>query len=293
MSHAIQKSSLFESDCILHLGMCITLDIHESSLTQQLNCKCLCKNHFTKVYSIRVHVFLIYHVHLIECKLPLRRGTCSQEFQRYYFDKTSGLCKVFNYTGCGGNLNNFHTLGDCNKRCICSQRKDVGTCRENTPRYFYNTATNECQLFMYLGCAGNLNNFQDKSACEDVCKPKSEIRKRCLRRPEFGTCTNSTTRYYYDINCGCCKTFSYSGCEGNGNNFETEEQCLKKCETVKQSRDRSRSRAVTTATPATSTVAKTAAPSGGGAKAIIIQTHQNPPMMNNIFQNLINMIGGK
>ena len=209
-------------------------------------------------------------------------GSCSQDFKRYYFDEASGICKLFSYSGCGGNLNNFHTLADCNERCICSRSKEVGTCDANTPRYFYNTATRLCQLFMYGGCGGNLNNFPDQSACENVCKPQSEIRKRCLRRPEFGSCTNSTIRYYYDIKCECCRTFSYSGCEGNKNNFETEEQCLMKCESVKPS----------TATPATSTIATTAAPAGGsgGPRAIIIQTNQGPP--NNIFQNLINMLGG-
>ena len=227
----------------------------------------------------------------------MSQGTCSQQVSRYYYDKTSGTCKLFTYTGCGGNLNNFYSLSECNERCICSRSKDIGTCSAQRARYFYNTATGLCQSFSYNGCGGNVNNFPDQSACENVCKSELEIRKRCLRRPEFGSCSNFTTRYYYDIKCGCCRTFSYSGCEGNNNNFDTEEQCLNKCESVKQTGGRSGSRGtpVTTATPATSTAATTAAPAGSsGSRAIIIQTNPAPAPgnLNNIIQNLVNMIGG-
>ena len=46
---------------------------------------------------------------------------------------------------------------------------------------------------------------------------------------EQGNCHGDDLRYYYDNVLGKCLTFTYSGCEGNGNNFETIEECAKTC----------------------------------------------------------------
>lgn len=163
-----------------------------------------------------------------ECDLPLDIGTCSGQVSRYYYDPASRQCKLFSYTGCGGNLNNFESMRECNRRCICYRPVDAGPCNQQTLRYFYNKATKLCQLFVYGGCNGNNNNFQKEDVCNDLCK-RYDVPPRCTRRPEYGTCTNTTQRYFYDHKCGCCQTFQYSGCEGNNNNFETEKQCLDKC----------------------------------------------------------------
>lgn len=42
-------------------------------------------------------------------------------------------------------------------------------------------------------------------------------------------CRQNVTRYYYDERSASCREFSYSGCLGNGNNFETLNDCEKKC----------------------------------------------------------------
>ncbi|GFU13369.1 carboxypeptidase inhibitor SmCI [Nephila pilipes] len=52
------------------------------------------------------------------CALPADSGICMGPFDRYYFDSTSGECKTFNYGGCGGNLNNFETIEECNEKCL-------------------------------------------------------------------------------------------------------------------------------------------------------------------------------
>ena len=168
-----------------------------------------------------------YCLFVSECDLSVDRGTCSGKFNRYYYDSSSGQCKMFYYTGCGGNLNNFQSLSECNKRCICSRPVDEGPCDKRRLRYFYNQGTKLCQLFVYGGCDGNNNNFRSEEACENVCG--SDVKPRCLRRPEYGHCSNQTERYYYDSNCGCCQTFTYSGCKGNNNNFVSEQRCLNIC----------------------------------------------------------------
>ncbi|GFQ91388.1 boophilin-H2, partial [Trichonephila clavata] len=54
------------------------------------------------------------------CELPVTNGSCLLVWDRYYFDKTSGECKSFKDGDCGGNLNNFDTIEECNEKCLPS-----------------------------------------------------------------------------------------------------------------------------------------------------------------------------
>ncbi len=49
--------------------------------------------------------------------LPKEEGTCFESIQRYYFDRTKGECTPLDYSGCGGNQNNFESLNTCIKFC--------------------------------------------------------------------------------------------------------------------------------------------------------------------------------
>ena len=48
-----------------------------------------------------------------------------------------------------------------------------------------------------------------------------------------GPCTENTPAWYYDPKDGTCAAFSYGGCEGNANRYESEEQCLRQCGSFK------------------------------------------------------------
>lgn len=51
----------------------------------------------------------------------------------------------------------------------------------------------------------------------------------CSLPKQTGPCLALFPRYYYDKSCNSCLEFTYGGCKGNGNNFETEEDCLSVC----------------------------------------------------------------
>jgi len=44
-----------------------------------------------------------------------------------------------------------------------------------------------------------------------------------------GLCRAAKKRFYYNADTKTCKLFTYGGCGGNGNNFETMEECIGKC----------------------------------------------------------------
>ncbi|XP_004690350.1 PREDICTED: kunitz-type protease inhibitor 2 [Condylura cristata] len=51
----------------------------------------------------------------------------------------------------------------------------------------------------------------------------------CLVSKKVGRCRASIPRWWYNATEGTCQQFVYGGCDGNGNNYMTKEQCLKKC----------------------------------------------------------------
>lgn len=57
-----------------------------------------------------------------------------------------------------------------------------------------------------------------------------EIDKNCVDQPQSGRCLAEFRSYYYNPKTGCCEGFVYGGCGGNGNRYETLEECRDGCE---------------------------------------------------------------
>ena len=44
-----------------------------------------------------------------------------------------------------------------------------------------------------------------------------------------GLCRGTFPRWWYNRRTGSCEKFTYSGCQGNDNNFVTKEFCEREC----------------------------------------------------------------
>ena len=53
----------------------------------------------------------------------------------------------------------------------------------------------------------------------------------CSLHPESGICQAAFRRYFYNVNTRSCQVFTYGGCGGNDNRFNTIEECNRICST--------------------------------------------------------------
>ncbi|TRY74127.1 hypothetical protein DNTS_026676, partial [Danionella cerebrum] len=51
----------------------------------------------------------------------------------------------------------------------------------------------------------------------------------CRSEPDSGPCFGMQQRFHYNSSIMTCQIFTYGGCLGNQNNFETEKECLQSC----------------------------------------------------------------
>jgi len=118
------------------------------------------------------------------CVLSPETGTCRGSFERFFYNKESGDCESFEYGGCDANANNFEDKETCENRCkipkalpkaqdqaedVCSLASAIGPCRAAVPRFFFNGDSGKCEMFMFGGCSGNGNNFENLKDCEARC----------------------------------------------------------------------------------------------------------------------------
>jgi len=46
---------------------------------------------------------------------------------------------------------------------------------------------------------------------------------------DVGQCDDNVLAWYFDHSSEQCRNFTYSGCGGNDNRYETEEKCVSQC----------------------------------------------------------------
>ncbi|XP_039212471.1 BPTI/Kunitz domain-containing protein-like [Crotalus tigris] len=117
---------------------------------------------------------------------------------------------------------------DASSTDICQLPREVGWCKASFPRFYFNTATGNCEEFIYGGCRGNKNNF----VTLDQCKTRCGMSDICTLPKETGWCKASFPRFYFNAATGTCENFIYGGCRGNANNFATWVECRARCQRV-------------------------------------------------------------
>ncbi|CAH2045947.1 unnamed protein product, partial [Iphiclides podalirius] len=182
------------------------------------------------------------------CTLPAETGECADYTGRWYYDTTESRCKHFYYGGCGGNENSFGTQQECEARCSqitttttevpeapepyksdnCFLELDPGPCDQLEARWGYDPSLGGCTIFQYGGCGGNRNNFPSREHCEYFCASAQDI---CQLPMRSGPCDDSLMRWFYDPVTDSCSQFTYGGCDGNDNRFESLEACERRCRT--------------------------------------------------------------
>ncbi|XP_040083712.1 tissue factor pathway inhibitor [Oryx dammah] len=126
---------------------------------------------------------------------------------------------------------------------FCAMRVDDGPCKAMIKRFFFNIHTQQCEEFIYGGCEGNQNRFETLEECKQKCtrdypmnitKTKITLQKEkpdfCFLEEDVGICRGYITRYFYNKESKQCERFTYGGCLGNLNNFESLEECKNTCE---------------------------------------------------------------
>ncbi|XP_070600488.1 kunitz/BPTI-like toxin [Erythrolamprus reginae] len=91
---------------------------------------------------------------------------------------------------------------------FCYFPSETGPCRGKMPRFYYNSTSNQCQMFIYGGCGGNANNFETKKACHFTCVEKPGV---CRKAPP-GTITICPARCGSDWECKGKKKCCPYGC---------------------------------------------------------------------------------
>ncbi|XP_006873981.1 PREDICTED: WAP, Kazal, immunoglobulin, Kunitz and NTR domain-containing protein 1 [Chrysochloris asiatica] len=91
------------------------------------------------------------------------------------FDPQRGGCATFGMGGCEGAWGGFETYDACQRACApgpgdtCVLPAVRGPCPGHESRWAYSPLLRQCHPFVYGGCEGNGNNFENREACEDAC----------------------------------------------------------------------------------------------------------------------------
>ncbi|VDP11473.1 unnamed protein product, partial [Soboliphyme baturini] len=195
------------------------------------------------------------------CTLPPDEGPCLASVQKWYYKTDSNACETFVFGGCEGNGNRFTSKEECENTCVrdtdriveqivraldvCSLNRDPGPCLEPVSQWYFDNVNDECKLFTYGGCRGNENRFNTKEECEARCLPATAPPPAvadediCYLEFDVGPCRAAFRKWYFDSKSHKCREFIYGGCLGNGNRFDSEQQCIDKCgQVAKKAYDR-------------------------------------------------------
>ena len=200
-----------------------------------------------------------------KCLLPKAVGPCRMIKPMFYFDTSSRSCQAFDYGGCKGNENRFSTAAECEETCqdfmtedqqplvrapappagpptssVCSEPVTIGPCKSRLEKFYYDQEGGVCRKFYFSGCRGGKNMFDTLASCTATClQPHQQPRDNtgldlyvadpCQQDKDGGPCRAAMPRWFFNKQTQSCEEFLYGGCQGNKNNFRSENDCQLRC----------------------------------------------------------------
>nr|XP_037867610.1 carboxypeptidase inhibitor SmCI-like [Bombyx mori] len=83
-------------------------------------------------------------------------------------------------------------------------------------------------LILEVNCKIQYETIPSEDIRATTYSPKI-VSKTCTLIPDDGPCRGNIRMYYFDPASLKCNIFLWGGCQGNGNRFKTEEECIGKC----------------------------------------------------------------
>lgn len=102
------------------------------------------------------------------CHLKPEKGNGHEYLEQYYYDPVQNMCKMFIFSGQGGNENRFERREQCERQCadahklehpeptdlskkneICLKSFDKGPCNQKMARWYYDPSAFTCLSFVY------------------------------------------------------------------------------------------------------------------------------------------------
>ncbi|XP_077076353.1 kunitz-type protease inhibitor 1b isoform X1 [Siphateles boraxobius] len=178
------------------------------------------------------------------CVTPKKAGPCKGAFTRWHYNAASSKCEQFVFGGCKDNNNNYLSERECLNACRNitvipggDTRKvateDCSPCGEEQFK-----CSNGCCVKNEFECDGQ-QQCSDGSDENNLNKSLSRLleigvneKAHCTDPPLTGPCRASITHWYYDPLNKKCHKFTYGGCDGNENNFDTTDTCMSNCSGV-------------------------------------------------------------
>nr|XP_015206433.1 PREDICTED: papilin isoform X1 [Lepisosteus oculatus]XP_015206434.1 PREDICTED: papilin isoform X1 [Lepisosteus oculatus] len=122
--------------------------------------------------------------------------------------------------------------GCCPDGVTAAQGPDGAGCQTNTqhhPAAPRREPSEACRSANYGCCYDGLTLAAGPNGEGCPGQPNHSHPLACMLPNTNGPCSDWTARWFYDPSSGGCGRFWYGGCQGNRNNFATEEECLREC----------------------------------------------------------------
>ncbi|VDM52549.1 unnamed protein product [Angiostrongylus costaricensis] len=167
------------------------------------------------------------------CIQPLDTGDFAKlnsTTTRWHYDPISHSCWSFQFSGVGGNANNFLNEEHCKSYCVNTCPRGMPQTSGSSSMLFQRSDDNKC-----LPGAGNCDSerFQCiRVGVEYQCCPSRGIVCNQPQMKGVACLVSPVSRFWYNSTSSSCQLFLYSGCQGNLNNFPSLESCQQFCEGV-------------------------------------------------------------